>query len=492
MTRKLQIAKILTLVFSFIVLPLLLLLLSLANPAAAATPKHYTELITPPAPSIRVPKYSQFQMSNGITVYLLEDHELPLVSGLALVSASKRLEPSEKTGLAAITGQVMRSGGTRQHSADALNTLLEERAASVETFVSTTAGGGSFFSLGQDLDQVLGLFAEVLREPIFASEQVELAKTQQRGSVARRNDDPENIVGREFQKLIYGTTSPYARTVEYATLDNISQQDLVKFHQQYFQPQGMLLGLVGDFNSRIMQSRIEATFGDWQPSAIAQPMLPSVSQVQSGGLFLVNQPQLNQSYVQIGHLGGRLDSPDYAALSVMNQVLSGFGGRLFNEVRSRQGLAYSVYADWNPQYDYPGLFLSGGQTRSETTVPFIQALQVELQKIRSTPINDQELTQAKDSVTNGFVFNFQDSSQTLSRLLWYQYYHYPPDFIFRFQKAVKATTIADVQQVARTYLKPEKLVTLVVGNRTKIKPPLENLLAPNLQVNTIDVAIPKS
>lgn len=202
---------------------------------------------------------------------------------------------------------------------------------------------------------------------------------------------------------------------------------------------------------------------------------------------MVDQPQLTQSYVQIGHLGGRLDNPDYAALDVLNGVLNGFGGRLFNSVRSRQGLAYSVYGAWSPRYDYPGVFIAGGQTRSETTVPFIQAISAEIKRLQAEPVASAELAYAKDSVLNSFVFNFEDPSQTLTRLMRYEYYGYPADFLFRYQRSVEATTAADVQRVAREYLKPENLVTLVVGNTAAIQPPLTQLAA---EVTPIDITIP--
>nr|WP_275574932.1 insulinase family protein [Neosynechococcus sphagnicola] len=157
-------------------------------------------------------------------------------------------------------------------------------------------------------------------------------------------------------------------------------------------------------------------------------------------------------------------------------------------MRSRQGLAYSVYAAWSPRYDYPGLFLAGGQTRSTTAVPFIQGIRAEIDKIRQTPIGAQELTLAKDSVLNSFVFNFQEPSQTLSRLLWYEHYHYPSDFIFRYQQGIKAVTVADIQRVAQTYLQPEELVTLVVGNASAMEPPLSTI-APDGAVTAIDIRI---
>lgn len=288
--------------------------------------------------------------------------------------------------------------------------------------------------------------------------------------------------------MIYGKDSPYARTTEYTTLDNISRGDVLKFYQQYFYPNNMILGIVGDFDSKKMRSQIQAKFGDWKPSPTAiKPQLPQVTQAKTGGVFFVNQPQLTQSNILIGHLGGEYNSPDYPALDVLNNVLNGFGGRLFNEVRSRQGLAYSVYGYWSPRFDYPGMFLAGGQTRSDATVQFVKAMQGEIKRMQTQLVTPEELAFSKESTLNSFVFNFENPYQTLSRLMRYEYYGYRADFLFRYQKAVAATTAADVQRVARQYLKPENMVTLVVGNQTAIKPPLTQLAA---EVTPIDVTIP--
>ncbi|MGE5660567.1 MAG: M16 family metallopeptidase [Actinomycetota bacterium] len=455
----------------------------------AATAKHYTELTFPPLPELQLPKYTRFQLKNGLVVYLMEDRELPLVSGTALFRTGERFEPGDKVGMASLAGEVMRTGGTRQHSPDQLNQLLEQQAAAVETGVNLTSGSATFSALSEDLEPVFGLFSEVIREPVFAQSQLELAKKQAEGGIARRNDDPNGITGREFQKLIYGSQSPYARTTEYETLKNVSREDLVSFYQKYFHPKNMILGIVGDFETATMRSLVEKEFGNWQPSQGGEvPPLPSVSQANQGGVFLVDQPQLNQSYVQMGHLGGVLSNPDYGALTVLNDVFNGFGGRLFNNVRSRQGLAYSVYAAWSPRYDYPGVFVAGGQTRSEATVPFIQAILTEIERVRTEPITPQELAFAKDSSINSFIFNFEDPAQTLSRLMRYEYYGYPQDFIFRYRHSVEATTIADVQRVAKTYLKPENMVTLVVGNTNAIKPPLSSLNT-SVKVQPIDITI---
>ncbi|MBF2028812.1 MAG: insulinase family protein [Oscillatoriales cyanobacterium C42_A2020_001] len=487
--RKQRIAKIVAVGFSLLAIPLILLSLTFVLPAQSATPKHYTDLKFPPLPEITVPKYTQFKLANGLFVYLMEDHELPLVGGTALIRTGDRFEPGEKVGLGEIMATVMRTGGTQTRSGDEINRFLERRAAAVETGMGEASGSAGFSALSEDLESVFALFADVLRNPAFPEDKLNLAKMQQRGAIARRNDDPNGIAGREFGKLIYGEDSPYARTVEYSTLDNISRVDLVKFYQQYYAPQNVLLGIVGDFDSAKMRRLVESAFSDWKQSPTAKQPLPPVAQAKTNGIFFVDQPQLTQSSIQIGHLGGQLNNPDYAALSVMNGVLNGFGGRLFNEVRSRQGLAYSVYASWRPSFDYPGTFTAGGQTRSDATVSFVKSIIAEIEKIRTTPISAKELAYAKDTVLNSFIFNFQDPAQTLSRLLRYDYFGYPKDFIFQYRKGVEATTIADVQRVAKTYLKPENLVTLVVGNSKQIQPPLSSL-SPDARVTAIDVSIP--
>ncbi|HEY9752694.1 MAG TPA: pitrilysin family protein [Coleofasciculaceae cyanobacterium] len=490
LSQKQQVIKIVTVTFSLLVLPLLLLTLAWLLPATAQQAKHYTDLTFPTLPAVKLPKYTRFQLANGMVVYLMEDHELPLVDGSAFIRTGDRWEPATQVGVASLAGTVMRTGGTDTRSADTINRFLEQQAASVETGIGETYGSAGFSALAEDLEPVFQVFADVLQHPTFPQNQLTIEKTKLRGAIARRNDDPGGITSREFQKLIYGQDNPYARTIEYTTLDNISREDLVRFYQQYYYPNNLILGIVGDFDSQKMRHLIEVAFQDWQPKPdLKVPPLPTVSPIAQGGVFLINQPQLTQSNIRMGHLGGQFDSPDFPALTVMNEVLNGFGGRLFNQVRSRQGLAYSVYGTWDARFDYPGMFVAGGQTRSEATVPFVQSLKVELEKIRTAPVTETELKEAKDSVINSFVFNFQAPGQTLSRLLRYEYFGYPSDFIFRFQKGIEATTVADVQRVAKTYLTPDKMVILVVGNQAQIIPTLSSL-TPNGQVSAVDITIP--
>ncbi|MEB3159832.1 MAG: pitrilysin family protein [Synechocystis sp.] len=454
-----------------------------------STPKNYDQLTFPPLPALKIPAYERYTLPNGLVVYLMEDRKLPLVSGTAILRAGERWEPADKVGLANLTGITMRLGGTKQHPPAELNQLLEQRAAAIETNIGMSSGSASFSALSKDLETVVSLFAEVLQTPAFDSAQVELAKNQVRGAIARRNDDPGDIASREFQKLLYGAESPYARTVEYQTLAAIQRQDLINFHQRYVRPDQMILGIVGDFDKETIKPLIAEQFGNWQGTGKAPTLKPpGAEQVTKTGVFVADLPHLTQSNVLLGHLGGRVDDPDYPALSVMNGVLGGLGGRLFNNIRSKQGLAYSVSGRWQAAYDYPGYFIAGGPTRTETTVPFIQSLFAEFERLRQEPITPAELAYAKDSILNSFVFNFEQPGQTLSRLMTYEYYGYPADFIFTYQRQVTETTIEDVQRVAQKHLHPDQMFTVVVGHGDRLNADLSAL---NQPIEVLDVTIPQ-
>lgn len=459
-------------------------------PASAVTARHYTELEFPPLRDIQIPDYERYELPNGLVVYLMEDHELPLVTGSATFRTGERLVPGEQTGLGEIMGDAMRLGGTTTYPVDALNLALEQRAAAVETSVDVDSGAATFNTLTEDLVDVFTIFADVVQRPAFAPERLDFVKNQYRGAIQRRNDNPDDIASREFRKLVYGASSPYARTYEYSTLNNITREDIQAFYQASVKPEQTILAIAGDIDPEQMKLQIAEQFGDWQaaPDAPTLPPVPMAEQAQAG-VFMVDQPQLSQSYVQIGHIAGQRNAPDYVELAVMNEVLNGFGGRLFNEVRSRQGLAYVVYAFWAARYDYDGIFIGGGQTSSDTTVPFIESVEQEIDAIRQAPVSDEELRRAQDSVLNSFVFNFQSPEQSLSRLVRYEYYGYPQDFVFQFREAVANTTAAAIQTAAQAHLKPEDLVILVVGNSADIDPALSTLM-PDQTVTTVDITIP--
>jgi zinc protease len=456
---------------------------------AAAVIPTYKELKYPALKPIKIPDVATFTLPNGIKLYLLENHELPVVRGSALVRTGNLFDPADRVGLAGITGTVMRSGGTHDKTGDQLDEQLENIAASVETSIDESFGQASFSCLKENTDEVLGIFHGVLTAPAFRQDKIDLAKTETRGGISRRNDDPHGIVEREFTDIVYGKDTPYGWSEEYATVDRISREDLVQFHQRYFFSANVMLAVTGDFSTADMKAKLEKRFADWTAQQPPVPPFPPVKNKPQPGIFLATKTDVTQTFLTIGHLGGEFRDKDYPALGVMADILGGgFQSRLLQRVRTKLGYAYEISAFWGANYDHPGLFQISSSTKSATTADTIKVIEEEMEKIRTREVTEQELDSAKQTVANSFVFNFDTLSKTLNRMLRYDYYGYPRDFIHQYQHAIEAVTRADVLRVAREHLLAKNLTIVAVGNPQEFGKPLGTL---GLPVASIDLTIPQ-
>jgi len=448
----------------------------------------YENMDFPELNNFQKPEVETFTTENGVTFYLVEDNELPLINVSTRVRTGGVLNSNEKTGLASITGTVMRSGGTETYPADTLNTLLENRAASIETGIGFTSGNASMDVLKEDFDDLLPIFIDVLTNPAFPEDKIELAKTQQKSSISRRNDNPQQIGVREFQALIYGEDSPYGRTTEYSTINNITREDLVNFHDKHFSASNMMVGVVGDFNAKEMKQKLRNTFGELPSGDETTLKFPEVDYEPQSTINFIEKSDVNQSFVMMGHIGGMRDNPDYAKIKVMNRVLSGgFSGRLMQVVRTEMGLAYSVFGQYGMNSFYPGLFYAGVMTKSSTTAEAIDAIIKQIERLQNEPITKQELQDVKDQILNSAVFEYDSYEEVLSERMSNEYRGLPADAFEQYIEGVKATTIEDVQAVAQEYLNPDNLQILVVGNKEEIGDQLEKYG----DVNKIDISIPE-
>ncbi len=449
----------------------------------------YKDLKYPPLPPLKVPDPTEITLSNGMKVMLLEDHELPLISGAALIRTGNLFDPPNKKGLAGLTGEVLRSGGTKARTGDQLDQDLENVAASIESQIGETNATLSFSCLKENTVQVLALFRDLLSSPEFRPDKVDLAKTQSRSEISRRNDDPDGIAQREFSDIVYGRNTPYGWSIEYADIDNIQRQDLVDFYRRYYFPANITLEVIGDFSTAELKAKLEQIFGSWKYTQPAVPAFPKVEAKPAPGVFLASKEDITQTFFHVGELGGELRDKDYPALEVAAEILGGgFSSRLFQSVRTKHGWAYNISANWAANYDHPGTFEVSGSTQSAHTVDTLKAIDQELEKIRTTEVSDDELQTAKDTVLNGFVFNFDRPSKTINRLMIYQYYGYPKDFIFQYQKAIANVTKADVLRVAQEHLQPKNLSYVAVGNPKDFGTPLASL---GMKVEPIDLTIPE-
>jgi zinc protease len=449
----------------------------------------YKNLKYPPLREIQIPKVATFTLSNGIRLYLLEDHELPTLRGVALIRTGNLFDPKDKIGLATITGTVMRSGGTRARTGDQVDEQLENIAASVETRIDESYGEVLFSTLKNTTDEVLAVFHDVMTQPEFREDRLELAKTQYRSSISRRNDDASGIAQREFTDLLYGSNTPYGWQMEYETLDRIHRSDVQAFYQRYFFPANTMIAISGDFQIDDMRARLEKLFSDWTVRRDPVPPFPPLDKTSHPGVFLAVKTNVTQTSFMLGQLGGVLNDKDYPALEVMGDILGGsFRSRLFRKVRTDLGYAYNISAYWGANYDHPGLFTIGGSTKSASTTEAIKASLAELEKMRTEQVSKDELDAAKQSVVNSFVFHFDTPAKILNRLLIYDYYGYPKDFIYQYQKGVEAVTAADILRVARERLDPRKLSVVAVGNPKEFG---EKLSALGMPVSDLDITIPE-
>jgi zinc protease len=458
-----------------------------ASPAVAPFP-NWQDLKFPALRSPNIPQPVEFTLPNGMRVYLLEDHELPLVSGAALIRTGNLFDPPDKVGLAEITGNVIRSGGTKKLTGDEIDVQLEDVAASVESGIEESSGSVSFSCLKENTDLTLGLFHDILTAPEFREDKIELIRTQYGSAIARRNDDPGGIASREFANTIYGHGTPYGWMPEYATIGNIHRDDLIAFYKRYYFPANVMLAVIGDFHAAQMRDRLTGLFKDWTYTQPPVPKFPEVRKIDAAGVFLATKTDVNQTFFEVGHLGGVLSDTDFAALDVASDILGGgFSSRLVRRIRTKLGYAYGISGDWGAHYDHPGLFEISGSTQSKYTVQTLQAIREEIEKMRTSEVSDEELRIARDKVENSFVFSFDRPSKTLDRVVRYDYFGYPRDFIFRFQKAVESVTKADILRVCRQYWDPKRLTIVAVGNPAGFGHSLDEL---GLPVRPIDLTIP--
>jgi zinc protease len=433
---------------------------------------------------IRMPDVKQVTLKNGLKLFLVEDKSLPTIDMRGMIYTGSVYEPAGKAGLAAITGEVLRSGGTEKLGGDQIDRELETMAASIETGMDDEFGFIQVSLLKENLDRVLALMADILRRPVFAQEKIDLAKISQRTVISRRNDNITAITNREFNKLIYGTQSPFSRQSEYTTIDAISRGDIVQFYKTYFHPNRMLLAVWGDFDAGQMVNKIKARFGDWPAAAAKKPELPIVDYQFTRTVNYIQKTDVNQSNIMLGHIGGLLGNPDFPALAIMNRILS--FDRMFKTVRSSEGLAYSVWGNYGAGFRTPGVFSAGAQTKSESTVKVITLMLQEIKRISAEEVSAEELNRAKDQYLNSYAFLFESKAKVINRMLTYAYYGYPLDFAQQIFKKIESVGKADILKAAQKWLRPDQLQILVVGKQEDFDQPLSTLGA----VKTIDITIP--
>ena len=421
-----------------------------------------------------------------MVIFLQEDHELPLINGSARIRGGSSNEPAAKVGVVDLFGEVWRTGGTKAQTGDQLDDFLEVRAAKVETGGGIDSTTISLSCLKGDFDDVFKVFADLLQHPEFRADKLDLAQKQADDSISRRNDEIGEIAAREAAKLAYGANNPYAREPEYSTIAAITRQDLIDWHKTYVHPNHIILGISGDFDSATMEAKLRAAFESW-PAAAELPKDEVKFQPAPAGYYLIPKEDVNQSSIHMVALGTTRNNPDYYAISVFNEAFGGgFSSRLFNDIRTKRGLAYNVGGGIGTNFGHPGILQFVAGTKSQSTIESIQALDEDIDNVTKNPINEDEIKQAKDAILNAFIFRLDSPDKVLAERMTYEFYGYPADWLDKYPAEIQKVTAADVNRVATKYIHRDQLAVLVVGNTKEFDKPLSSL-GP---VKEIDITIP--
>jgi len=451
-----------------------------------------------PPLDFKPPKAAEFRttLSNGLIVYIAEDHEIPwfeatilspVISGgggggggrgrgagasdLAQAGGAgggvgrSFLEPADKLGLDGLTGSIVRTGGTTTMTGDQINERMD--------FLAGTVTATSLALHIRYVDEGLKIWMDLLNNPAFPEDRLQREKQAMLPGIRNRNRNIGGVASRTFQRLVYGDTSPIVADATEATINAVTRNDLVAWHKKYWGANNAILVVTGDFKKAEMLQKLEATFGTWRTAEKATPPWPKAEQPTRPGVYMVAPQGVtpNQGIIQIGQLGVTRDDPDFPAVDLMNYTLGGgsFSSRITKIVRTDNGLAYTANSSVPASIHYPGTFQAFCQTKNETVVFATQLMLNEIERMQAGEVTDADLKFAKAARLSAFPAMFTDVAGNLRNFASLELEGRPRDFYETYEARYGQVTLADVKRVAQKYLRADKLIIMIAGNIDECK-----------------------
>lgn len=437
------------------------------------------ELLKPPRemtfpPLSFVPQQAERTvMGNGLVLYLLEDPELPLIHLTVLIRAGSVYDPGSQSGLAELAAKAWRNGGTQDQSSQAINEALEAMAAFLEISVGRESASLTLSVRTRDFRRAVGILADLILKPAFDPAQLDLAKKQEIEGIRRANDNPEEIAYREFRKILYSGT-PFGQVPTIESVESIQRDDVRSWHRRFLKPNNVLLGISGDFKKEEMKAVLAEAFQGWERSIIELPFVLAPMPKDRKLIYLAEK-DLPQSTILMGHLSPPLHDPDHIPFTVLNYILGGggFNSRLTREIRSNQGLAYSVGSFYRGRVGF-GVFGAFCQTQSSSTGKVIRLFDEIIGGLKKDKARPEELEWAKNAIVNKYIFSFASSANIVRQQMDQEFDLLPADYLLTYPEQVKAVTREDLNRVAGKHLHPDHSLLLVVGQEKDFDQPLSS------------------
>ncbi len=420
--------------------------------------------------AFKVPVYEKFTLPNGLTVYLMEQHEVPLISVSAIVPAGA-IYDAEKSGLASLTAAGLQYG-TKSYSKIKIEEDLDFIGADLNTSASKESATITSKFAAKDAEKVLPILKEVMVDPVFDKDEFEKERKRVLSNLEQAKLSPRNVINAYWDKFIYGS-HVYANPVNGspATVGKFSVDDLKTFYKNNYGPQGSAIAIVGDFNAKVMKARISSLFGAWKRTGILQSNLAAqaVSMPQTARVLLVNKEDARETTFLIGGMGIRRDNPDFVAIEVVNTV---FGGRftswLNDELRVNSGLTYGARSSFSPLKN-SGTFFISTFTAVKTTLPTVEKTLHVLDSLHATGFDEKTLASAKNYVKGQFPPRYETAGQLAGLLTQMFWYGFNESFINNFQSNVDGLTLARSKEIINKYFPKDKLQFLLIGKSEDIR-----------------------
>jgi len=418
---------------------------------------------------------SKATLPNGLTVVVSEKHKLPLTHVSIRIKAGSAHDPEEKAGLADLTARLL-DKGTAQRTATAIAEELDFLGARLGASAGGTGSTLNLSILAKDIEQGLALLSDVLQHPAFDLTELERVRGRMLSEIHQRRVDPRQVVSETFRELLYAGHPLHRPVSGYPeTVPRITRDDVQAFHQRFYVPENVILVMVGDFSEGKMRELLERHLGSWQTTAAGgtarepPPRLAPPAPLQGKKVRVVDM-DVNQTYVQFGHLAVRRADPAFASLRAMNYILGGGGliSRLSRSLREEQGLVYSVHSDFIGGSQFPGFFYAALQTKIETTSQALSSLFAGLERMKREPASVDELTDMKLYYEGSLPRRAETYGQVADLLLEREFYELPEGFWVSEINTIQQFTPQDLQRVATRYLDTGNFVLALVSKREKL------------------------
>ena len=424
---------------------------------------------------VTLPRATEATLSNGLTVLIMENNRLPLISMQFNISgAGPIFEPSSVPGLASIAATMLREGTKTRNSVQ-----IAEQTSLLGAEISASAGFGSSSTvinasgLSDNFDQWLALTDDILLNPTFPADELNRLKQRLKAQLKQQRANPSFLSNETFARAVYG---PHPASVVAATnesIDAITPEMLLKWHQDRYTPQNTILGITGDVKAADVVQRLEKALAVWKKTDLKEVLPPNPKPAATKRVLLVDRPGSVQTTVALGNIAIDRRDPDYIALNVANHILGGGpAARLFLNLREEKGYTYGVYSNFTA-LKYPGPWRAGGDVRTEVTAGAMTEFMKEFSRIRDEKVPASELDEAKRAIVAGFALSLESPSELLGYAIVRKIYGFPADYWDTYPAQVMAITADDVQRIARKYINPENLQVVAVGDVGKIRPVME-------------------